>query len=53
MRSLLLSVLAAGPILLGVMAHDATGGNALVGWVVFLAAAPIAGHILKATGLSR
>jgi TRAP-type mannitol/chloroaromatic compound transport system permease large subunit len=50
---LILTALAIGPIFLGMMAHDATGGNALAGWVAFLLAATVAGFVLKATNLDR
>lgn len=53
MRPLLLTGLAIAPILLGVMAHDATDGNAVVGWLVFLLTATIAGTVLTATNLDR
>lgn len=53
MRQLLLTGLAVGPLFLGVMAHNATGGNAIVGWTVFLMAVTLAGLILKTTNLDR
>lgn len=53
MRSLILTGIAVGPVFLGVMAHDATGGNAFFGWLVFLMGVFVAGSILRATNLAR